>query len=52
MSDLWDTQIRRSRGLVSLPKKLTSIGVKRLIERSIWAQGLRKKLEAGKKRQR
>jgi hypothetical protein len=50
MRDLWDTQKTISKGLVTIPKKLTSIGVKRLMERAIWAQGLRKELEAGKKR--
>jgi integrase len=50
MRDLWDTQIKISKGLVTIPKKLTSVGVKRLMERAIWAQGLRKELEAGKKR--
>jgi hypothetical protein len=46
MRDLWDTQIKISKGLITIPKKLTSIGVKRLMERAIWAQGLRKELEA------
>src|SRR6185312_14193402 len=32
------------------PNKLTSIGIKKLVNRAIWAQGLRKKLENGKKR--
>ena len=50
MRDLWDTQVKISKGLVTIPKQLTSIGVKRLMERAIWAQGLRKELEAGKKR--
>jgi integrase len=50
MRDLWDTRVKISKGLVTIPKKLTAIGVKRLMERAIWAQGLRKKLEAGKKR--
>ena len=50
MRDLWDTQVKISRGIVTTPKKLTAIGVKRLMERAIWAQGLRKELEAGKKR--
>ena len=40
----------QGRGLVTKPKKLSSLGVKRLMERAIWAQGLRKKLEPGKKR--
>jgi integrase len=50
MRDLWDTRVKISKGLITIPKKLTAIGVKRLMERAIWAQGLRKKLEAGKKR--
>jgi integrase len=50
MRDLWDTQMKISRGLATIPKKLTSIGVKRLMERAIWAQGLRSELQAGKKR--
>ena len=36
--------------VVTKPKKLASSGIKRLIERAIWAQGLRSKLEYGKKR--
>jgi hypothetical protein len=50
MRELWDTRVAQGRGLVSRPKKLASLGIKRLMERAIWAQGLRKKLEAGKKR--
>ena len=50
MRDLWDTRVAQGRGLVTKPKRLTSLGVKRLMERAIWAQGLRKKLEPGKKR--
>lgn len=50
MRDLWDTRVAQGRGLVTVPKKLTSLGVKRLMERAIWAQGLREKLEPGKKR--
>ena len=50
MRDLWDTRVAQGRGLASLPKKLSSLGLKRLMERAIWAQGLRKKLEPGKKR--
>jgi site-specific recombinase XerC len=50
MHDLWDTRVAQGRGLVSRPKRLTSLGIKRLMERAIWAQGLRKKLEPGKKR--
>jgi hypothetical protein len=50
MRDLWDTRVAQGRGLVTKPHKLTSIGLKKLINRAIWAQGLRKKLENGKKR--
>jgi integrase len=50
MRDLWDTRVKISKGLVTIPKQLTSIGVKRLMERAIWAQGLREKLGDGKKR--
>ena len=50
MRDLWDARQAQGRGLVTKPKKLSSLGIKRLMERAIWAQGLRKKLEPGKKR--
>lgn len=39
-----------NRGLATIPQKLQSSGIKRLMERSQWAQGVRKKLENGKKR--
>ena len=42
MRDLWDTRVAQGRGLVTLPQKLTSSAIKRLMERAIWAQGLRK----------
>lgn len=45
MRDLWDTRVAQGRGLATCPKKLASLGVKRLMERAIWAQGLRKMLE-------
>ena len=48
--DLWNTEsTKEGNGFVTKPKKLASSGIKRLIERAIWAQGLRKKLENGKK---
>jgi hypothetical protein len=50
MRDLWDTSVAQGRGLVTKPKKLTSTGIKRLINRALWAQGLRYKLKEGKKR--
>jgi integrase len=51
MRDLWDTgAVQGGKGLVTKPNKLAASGIKRLIERAIWAQGLRQKLEPGKKR--
>lgn len=50
MRDLWDTRVVQGRGLVSRPKQLAALGIKRLMERALWAQGLRKKLEPSKKR--
>ncbi len=50
MRDLWDTRVAQGRGFATKPIKLAPSGIKRLIERAIWAQGLRKKLENGKKR--
>jgi hypothetical protein len=37
MRDSWDTQVKIGKGLVTIQKKLTSVGVKRLMERAIWA---------------
>jgi integrase len=50
MRDLWDTGIIQGKAFVTKPNKLAQIGIKKLINRAIWAQGLRKKLEGGKKR--
>jgi hypothetical protein len=50
MRDLWDTGIIQGKAFVTKPNKLAQIGIKKLINRAIWAQGLRKKLENGKKR--
>jgi integrase len=50
MRDLWDTRITQGKGIVTKPDRLATIGIKKLINRAIWAQGLRKKLENGKKR--
>ena len=35
MRDLWDTRVPQGRGLVTHPKKLASLGIKRLMERVI-----------------
>lgn len=50
MRHLWNTKKGHTHGLVSAPKKLKSPGVKRLMEDALWTQGLRKKLEADKRR--
>jgi len=52
MRNLWDSTkpFASARSNVAHPKKLTSIGVKRLVERALWSQGIRSKLQNGKKR--
>jgi integrase len=52
MRNLWDvtTPTGGPRGLISIPRKLQHAGVKSLIERALRAQGIRTKLEEGKKR--
>ena len=47
--NLWDTKQGMKRGFIAEPKKLQSLGVKKLVEDALWIQGLRKKLEPGKK---
>jgi integrase len=50
MRQLWNTKKGHTHGLVTAPRKLKSAGVKRLMEDALWTQGLRKKLELGRKR--
>lgn len=50
MRNVWDTKKGCKRGVVSEPQKLRPVGVKRLMEAALWTQGLRKKLNAGRKR--
>jgi hypothetical protein len=47
---MWNTKQGFKRGFIDSPKKLKSTGVKRLMEDALWIQGLRKKLEDGKRR--
>jgi integrase len=53
MRDAWQTtnvkQWQRI-GLATYPKRLKSSGIKRLLERALWEQGIRQQLEAGQKR--
>jgi hypothetical protein len=53
MRDLWNaTKLpkKEEKGKINEPIKLQSIGVKRLVEGALWAQGVRTVLERGKKR--
>jgi integrase len=53
MRDLWNaTKLpkKEEKGKIDEPIKLQSIGVKRLVERALWAQGVRTALERRKKR--
>jgi hypothetical protein len=53
MRDLWQTTnitYGAKFGLAKYPKKLKSSGVKRIIERALWEQGLRRPLTKGVKR--
>jgi integrase len=53
MRDLWNATklpMKEEKGKINDPIKLQSIGVKRLVERALWAQGVRTVLEGGKKR--
>ena len=49
MRDLWNVE-KFARGLLSAPKQLKSLGIKRLMERALHAQGIRKGLQPGQKR--
>jgi hypothetical protein len=53
MRDIWQTtniDYKSKFGLATCPKKLKSSGIKRLIERALWEQGLRQPLEKGSRR--
>ena len=50
MRNRWDKKKGYSRGLISVPVKLQSAGVKRIIEDGLWTQQIRTKLGWGKKR--
>jgi integrase len=53
MRDLWQTtnvDYGFKNGLATCPKKLKSSGVKRIIERALWEQGIRHTLAAGIRR--
>jgi integrase len=53
MRDLWQTSnvdLHSKHGLATCPKKLKSSGIKRLLERALWEQGIRSVLPPGVKR--
>jgi integrase len=53
MRDIWQTtniDYGAKWGLATNPKKLKSSGIKRLLERSLWEQGIRQPLKDGEKR--
>jgi len=53
MRDIWQTSnvtYGANLGLATCPKKLKSSGIRRIIERALWEQGLRKPLTNGNRR--
>jgi hypothetical protein len=53
MRDIWQTtniDYGAKLGLATCPKKLKSTGIKRLLERALWEQGIRQPLKEGAKR--
>jgi integrase len=50
MRNLWDVTTPRGKGVVTIPKQLRPDGIKRLMERALWAQGVRKNLTKNKSR--
>jgi hypothetical protein len=53
MRDLWQTtnmNYGAKWGLATNPKRLKSTGIKRIIERALWEQGIRELLKEGEKR--
>jgi integrase len=50
MRQLWNTKQGYYHGVVTEPTQLKSTGIKRLIERTLWSQGIRKKSDLQHKR--
>jgi hypothetical protein len=50
MRNLWDVTNPTGKGLAIVPIKLKSSGIKRLMERALYGQGIRTRLKEGKKR--
>jgi len=49
MRNLWDVTTPTGKGLATIPVKLKSSGIKRLMERALWGQGVRTNLKDGKR---
>jgi integrase len=49
MRNLWDVTTPKGKGVVTIPKRLKATGIKRLIERALWAQGIRSHLGEGRR---
>ena len=53
MRDLWNAAKlpkKEEKGKINKPIKLQSVGIRRLVERALWAQGIRTELESGRRR--
>jgi integrase len=50
MRNLWDVTIPKGKGIITIPRRLKATGIKRLVERALWAQGIRSKLDTSKRR--
>jgi hypothetical protein len=53
MRDLWNAAKlpkKEEKGKINEPIKLQSAGIRRLVERALWAQGIRTELESGRRR--
>ena len=53
MRDLWNAAKlpkKEEKGKINEPIKLQSVGIRRLVERALWAQGIRTELESGRRR--
>ena len=52
MRNIWDRNkgSKRKPGIITKPRKLDALGIKRIMETALWMQGIRSKLKPGKRR--
>jgi len=50
MRNLWEVTKPEGKGIVTVPRQLKPDGIKRVMERALWAQGIRKNRASNKKR--